>query len=519
VVSFQLTLELYGFLPIILPIVSAIIIAIIGKFTENKGFLGTVNSLMILIATYFTIRNFMTVLKTGVPIVASYNAYLPPIGSCLEIDLLSAFFAMLFTFIGLCVSIYSIGYMEKEGIRNYFMLLSILIASLVGVVYAGDFFTLFIFYEMLGVSAYILVAFYKNEEAIEAAVKYLIMGAAGSALILYGLALIYGLTGTLNMALVMKIMSNTQISYELYPILVLFLVGFGVKAAIFPMHSWLPDAHPAAPSGISAMLSGVVIKAGLYAMFRTLFILFYGKNVMQGYFWNINISLIFAGIAVLTVTIPNFIALVQKDIKRTLAYSSIYNMGIVFAGIAIGTKLAIAAALFHILNHAVAKALLFMDSGAFITEAKTREIEELRGIGKKMPVSGLTFVTGSLSLAGLPPLAGFYSKFLLIWAAILAIFDGNIVGYIIAITLAINATVSLGYYFGSLVRNIWFVSEPSERAKDAREFSKTIAVSEILLVIVIVCVSFLPFIVMDIFTKIVESLLNTNAYINAVISS
>ena len=516
--NLQLTPGLYGFLPIILPIASAVVIAIIGKFTESKGLLGSINTLFILIATYFAARNFITILNTRTPIVASYNAYLPPIGSCLEIDLFSAFFAVLFTFIGLCVSIYSIGYMEREGIRSYFMLLSILIASLVGVVYAGDFFTLFVFYEMLGVSAYILVAFYKNEEAIEAAVKYFIMGAAGSALILYGLALVYGLTGTLNMALVMRTMSNTQLSYELYPILVLFVIGFGVKAAIFPMHSWLPDAHPAAPSGISAMLSGVVIKAGLYAMFRTLFILFYGKNAVQGYFWNMNISLIFAGIAVLTVTIPNFIALVQRDIKRTLAYSSIYNMGIVFAGIAIGTKLAIAAALFHILNHAIAKALLFMDSGAFITEAKTREIEKLRGIGKKMPVSGLTFVTGSLSLAGLPPLAGFYSKFLVIWAAILAIFDGNIVGYIIAITLAINAVVSLGYYFGSLVRNIWFVSEPSENAKDAKEFSKTIAISEIILVIAIICVSFLPFFIMDIFTKIVESLLDTNAYISAVIS-
>ncbi len=517
--SFQLIPELYGFLPIILPIASAIIIAIIGKFTESKELLGTINSLMILIATYFATENFVTILNTGVPIVASYDAFLPPIGSCLEIDLLSAFFAMLFTFIGLCVSIYSIGYMEREEIRNYFMLLSILVASLVGVVYAGDFFTLFVFYEMLGVSAYILVAFYKNEEAIEAAVKYFIMGAAGSALILYGLALTYGLTGTLNMALVMKIMSNAQLSYELYPILILFLIGFGVKAAIFPMHSWLPDAHPAAPSGISAMLSGVVIKAGLYAMFRTLFILFYGKNALQGYFWDLHISLIFAVIAVLTVTIPNFIALVQRDIKRTLAYSSIYNMGIVFAGIAVGTKLAIAAALFHILNHAVAKALLFMNSGAFITEAKTRGISELRGIGKKMPVSGLTFVTGSLSLAGLPPLAGFYSKFLVIWAALLAIFDGNIVGYIIAIALAVNAVVSLGYYFGALVRNIWFVSEHSEKVKDAKEFSRTIVISEILLVIVIILVSFLPFFIMDIFTKIVESLLNTNAYISAVVSS
>ena len=121
-------------------------------------------------------------------------------------------------------------------------------------------------------------------------------------------------------------------------------------------------------------------------------------------------------------------------------------------------------------------------------------------------------------LAGLPPLAGFYSKFLVIWAAILAIFDGNMIGYIIAITLSINAVVSLGYYFGSLVRNIWFVSEPSERAKDAREFSKTIAISEIILVIAIICVSFLPFLIMDIFTKIVESLLDTNAYISAVIS-
>ena len=513
----EIILGLYPIYPVLLPIISAIIIALICRLTRNKALLGTISSLLFLGALYIALENLWETLHTKDPIVVYYANFAPPLGSCFEIDALSAFIATIFALVGFAVAVYSIGYMEEEGIGNYYVLLSLLVAGLIGVAYAGDFFTLFVFYELLGVTAYILVAFYKNREAIEAAVKYLIMGAAGSALILYGMALIYGLTGTLNMALIAKTMKNAQLGPQLYLILLLFLIGFGVKAAIVPMHSWLPDAHPAAPSGISAMLSGVVIKAGMYALFRTVFILFYGKDSPTGYIWNWHISLLFAIIAIITITLPNIIALVQTDIKRMLAYSSIYNMGIIFAGIAIGTKFAIAAALFHLLNHALAKALLFMNSGAFIMRGKTRVIEDLKGIGKKMPGTGVSFLTGCLSLAGLPPLAGFYSKFFVIWAAILAIFDGNIIGYILAITLAINATVSLGYYFAVLVRKIWLVSEPSEKLGDINEAPITVLFSEILIATLIIAVSFLPLIVMDTISEIVNIFVNIDAYISAVV--
>jgi len=505
---------LHPILPILILIANAVIIIFLSRITRSKAVLGGLSTLFMGGSLYFSIINLLEVLQNGTPLVLYYSTFGPPIGSCFEIDGLSAFLGIIFVLIGFAVSIYSVGYMEKEGIHNYYVLLTMMVTGLLGVVYAGDLFTLFVFYELLGVSAYILVAFYKNEEAIEASFKYLVMGAMGSALVLYGMALTYGLAGSLNMALIADTIGKAPMSAEMYLIIVLFIIGFGVKAAIVPMHSWLPDAHPAAPSGISAMLSGVVIKAGMYALFRTLFIMLYGKSLPNTNIWGFNISLLFAIIAIFTVTIPNIIALSQTDIKRMLAYSSIYNMGIIFAGLAIGTKFAIAAAIFHVLNHATAKALLFMNSGAFIMRTETRKIDELTGIGKRMPATGISFLLGCLSLAGLPPLAGFYSKFLVIWAAVLAIFDGNVIGYLIAIILAINATISLGYYFAILVRKIVTATEPTETVAKAVEAPKSVILAQFLLVAIILWVSFLPLVVMDVIASVIDSLFDIETYIS-----
>jgi len=512
-------IENYALLPVILPVLSAILVIIIGSIKENKEVLGTIVTIFMAATLFFAYNVFNDVITTGQPILVYYMNFPPPNAACFEIDGLSAVFALIFTTVALAVSIYSIGYMHKERITEYYSVFSFMVAGLNGVAYAGDLFTLLVFYELMGITAYILVAFYRNKEAIEAAIKYLLMGATGTALILYGIAMVYGLTGTLNLALIANVLRTAPLSNELYLILVLFLVGFGVKAALVPMHSWLPDAHPAAPSGISAMLSGVIIKGGVYAMLRTMFVLFYGKNVVAGFTWSINISVLFLVIAAITMTLPNLAALVQKDFKRMLAYSSIYNMGIIFAGIAVGNVIGFAAAVFHILNHALAKSLLFMDSGAYIMRIGTRNVVDLRGIGKKMPVTSITFVLGSLSLAGLPPLGGFYSKFMVIWAGMIAIAAGNWIGYWVAILIAVNATISLGYYFAILIRTIWLTPETSEKAENAKRAPITVIVGEFIVTAAMIAISIMPFIFFDAIIKAVQMFLDIDSYIAPVLSS
>ncbi|MEM3710285.1 MAG: proton-conducting transporter membrane subunit, partial [Nitrososphaerales archaeon] len=193
------------------------------------------------------------------------------------VDQFSVFMALLFCLLGLFVAIYSVKYMENDtGLDKYYSLLMSLVAGLVGISFAGDLFNLFIFWEAMSLSSYALVAFRKYRwEPIEASFKYLVMSTIGSLTALYAMSILYGLTGTLNISQLAAIIPTLRVAPQIsYLIIVAIIAGFGVTASIVPFHFWLPDAHPAAPSGISAMLSGVVIKAGVYAIARILFTIF-----------------------------------------------------------------------------------------------------------------------------------------------------------------------------------------------------------------------------------------------------
>ncbi|MDD1776442.1 MAG: hypothetical protein LUP94_03705, partial [Candidatus Methanomethylicus sp.] len=350
------------------------------------------------------------------------NGFAPPLGVELYADMFSIFMACLFCSLGLLASIYSTKYMSvDDGLEKFYSLLLMLVAGMTGVVLSGDLFTLFVFWELMCVSSYALVAFRKYRwEPIEAGFKYLVMSTIGSLIALYGISLLYGMTGTLNIHAVMAGMPMVWTPQGYFALAMIF-AGFAVTGAVVPFHSWLPDAHPAAPSPVSALLSGVVIKVGIYAIFRILFTIF------NPGLYNFGIILIIFG--AISITVANIMVLPQRDIKRFLAFSSITNVGFILlaGGVAAYIMLfhpssmpvaymAMAGAIFHVLNHAVGKSLLFLASGNFIHEAKTRDLKELEGIGRKMPYTGVSFSLGLLSLAGVPPLGGFWSKFLIILA-------------------------------------------------------------------------------------------------------
>lgn len=366
-------------------------------------------------------------------------------GSLLRMDSLSVFLSLVALVLGSTVCLYSVAYMEHDqGQEYYYTLLLLMVAGILGIGLATDLLVLYLFFELMSIPSYALVAFRRHEwMAIEAGMKYIIMGAVGSVIAFFGISLVYIQTGTLSFDTLIGTLSNT---YVLQSALIFIIIGFGVKAAIVPLHTWLPDAHSAAPSGISAMLSGIVISAGFFTMLRSVLV-FSGTGLPVGQ------SLII--LALITMTVGNIMAYVQlahkkADLKRILAYSSVAQMGYIILGVGVGlaykSSYGYEGGLFHIMTHAFMKGLAFLCAGAIIHQLGTRYVDEMQGVGHSMKVTGFALTLSLLALAGVPPLCGFMSEWLVFSGTIMTYSIIGWWGIAIAAIALINALISLGYY-------------------------------------------------------------------------
>ncbi len=362
----------------------------------------------------------------------------------LEPDALSLFMVKVIFPLIILVAIYSIDYMKEDlGTDKYYALLLIMTGGMVGVAGAGDIVSLYVFFEILSISSYCLVSFRKQSwEPIEAGFKYVITNALGSTLAILGLGLLYLFSGKLSMAEIAAQVSGWP-DLPVMAALVLVITGFGVKAAMVPLHFWLPDAHSAAPSGISALLSGIVIQVGFFAMLRLVLTVFAVQLQMVGL-----ILIVFAAI---TMTYGNYIALAQSDIKRMLAYSSVAQMGYIILGFGVGfyyqSVNGITGGLFHIETHAFMKALAFLSAGYIIERAGTRRMAELKGAGRAMPLAGAAFAVAALGLAGIPAFSGFMSKLMIYKSGFQA---GTALGVVLSSVAIANSIISLGYYLPAI---------------------------------------------------------------------
>jgi proton-translocating NADH-quinone oxidoreductase chain N len=414
--------------------------------------------------------------------------------------MVSAFFILPILLVGLASSIYSASYMDHDtGLNSYYTLLSAMILGMVGVVSAGDFFTFFLFWEIMSISSYALVAFRKDRwEPVEAGFKYLVMSSAGSALMLSGIAIIYGIVGTLNFAGIALATRTPTLASDPWIILAisLLIVGFGIKAAIAPMHTWLPDAHPAAPSPISSLLSGVMIKTGIYGLLR-FYILFQTLHVYWGFILSI--------LAFLTMFIGNLTAMFQTDIKRLLAYSSIAQVGYITFALSIGTVQSISAGLLHVFNHAMMKGLLFMAAGAFYHATGSRDISVLEGIGRRMRVTGILLSIGLLAIAGMPGLNGFVSELLIVSAAIQREL------YIQATLTILNFVISVAYYLRLLQRIM--LREPKGEVLKVEEAPATMIAGMVILTSLCIFVGVYPSMLISISEAAGRAALDIGSYI------
>jgi multicomponent Na+:H+ antiporter subunit D len=346
------------------------------------------------------------------------GSWKPPFGIEIRLDFVGLLMMLIICGISLLALIFSRRYISEEvsgpRLSAYYVLFLLLSGSMLGFVATGDIFNLFVFMEILAISSYALVAISGNRNAVRAAFKYLLMGAPSSILILMAIGFLYSVTGTLNMA---DLASKIQVSgfqEILTASFILFVIGFGVKAALFPLHMWLPDAHSIAPSPISAMLSGLVVEAAAFAIIRITFSVFTAgaTGIIGGTIDAVSVA------AAAAVLYGGIMAILQKDLKMMIAYSTVSHMGYIFLGLTAFTAEGLTGAVYHFLDHGLAKACLFLCAGCFIYVKGYRRVDDLKGAWQQMPWTCFAFTLAAFSVIGLPPTAGFISKWYLIFGNI-----------------------------------------------------------------------------------------------------
>jgi len=423
------------------PLAAAFFIPMVSRsFRWFPDFLGNLTSFALLV---------MSLSAIGKADVYRMGGWPPPIGINLVLDGLSGLMLIVISLVSLMATLFSVRYMEQYTSKlRYYSLFLLMVAGMNGVVLSGDMFNIFVFIEIASIASYALVGFGCEREELEASFKYLVLGSVASTLILFAVAVIYGSLGSLNMAHISRLIAAQGMNKALYFSLALLVMGFSLKAALVPFHAWLPDAHPSAPAPISAMLSGVLIKAiGVYALIRIVFNVF-GLSPL--------LSQILMVLGTFSMIIGVVLAIGQWDFKRLLAYHSISQIGYVVLSIGMGTPLGILGGLLHLMNHAVFKSLLFLNAGSVEYTTGTRQLEEMGGLREKMPVTGGTSLIASMSIAGVPPFNGFWSKLIIILACVQARHYGYALCAVVVslITLASFLKIQKFGFFGEL-RQRW----------------------------------------------------------------
>ncbi|MCS7116382.1 MAG: NADH-quinone oxidoreductase subunit M [Nitrososphaerota archaeon] len=453
--------------------------------------------------------------KDGKVIIHKMGGWSPPIGIVIAVDALNSLFSLVVSLIVLFSTIYSYRYMEHDDGHSYFYaLICLMLCGMNGIILTGDLFNLFVFFEISAIASYGLVAFRKDEwEPVEAGFKYAMISAIGTVFLLLGVALIYGLFGVLTMASIAERVSTgtflegarTNGNYVI-PIAAAFLIwSFGIKAAMAPMHTWLPDAHPAAPSPISAILSGVFVKVGVYAMIRLLYTI-YGLSISN------DLMPYLAGFGAFSMIVGAYIALVQDDVKRMLAFSTVLNIGFILFGIGIGSKLSLTGSLLHVVNHAITKALLFLAAGSVIYRTEIRSMSRLGGLIKKMPITAIVFLIASLSIVGVPSTNGFISKFIILKAGI----ETGELSYTIYVVVGVVTSIVAAAYMLRAFRQI-FLGEAKSDITHVREAPISMLIPMVILTILIVILGIFPQIGIDLVKPAVESAFGRERYIEQVL--
>jgi len=393
-------------------------------------------------------------------------------------DAFGGFFAIAMLIVALFTTVGSFNYMRKHNSPAvYYSLILLATIGMVLVAYSTDLVMLFVAWELMSIPTYVLVGFMKkNPSSNEAALKYFLFGALSSAIIVYGISIAYGLTGSTNIGEVIQ--GYATLDSSMIPLALLsvgmFIAGFGFKMGLVPFHQWLPDTYEGAPAPITALLAAATKKAGFAATIRVIVL---GMVVL-----NLDWTLALGILAVMTMTIGNIAAIMQKNLTRMLAYSSIAHAGYILIGLSVAphTPLGLQGSLYHIMNHAVMKGAAFIAIAGIVTTLAVTNLDKLQGLGRRMPITALGLVISLFALAGIPPLSGFWSKIMLFGSALDA---GSVVWWApwLAIAGVLNSALSLAYY-GWITKKMYFEGETEKRVKEPKSIIAVMIFSMVFLI-------------------------------------
>jgi formate hydrogenlyase subunit 3/multisubunit Na+/H+ antiporter MnhD subunit len=389
--------------------------------------------------------------NAGAVIVATATFAL--VAATLKIGDVGDYFALIFSGIGLATTVYSLRYMaHSHAVNRYYFFLFVMIGSLIGVATADHLGNFYLFWELMTWSSYLLVIHEQTDKALKAGKTYFLICASGAYVMHLGILMLHAQLGTFELSEIAERVSQlTPLMGGL--IAATFLVGLGAKAGLFPLHSWLPEAHPVAPSSISGPMSGILTKAGILGIVKLLFVVFGGAAFLhRDMFGGVTApGSVLMGLGAITFLIGEIQAYRQTDLKRMLAYSTLAQIGEITMVIGVGTYLALAGALTHIANHAIMKTMLFFCAGALISRAAghAQSLTALKGIGRKMPFTAFCMGIGLLSIMSVPPFSGFVSKFMMIYASV----EAGL--YPVAVVMLIGGVIGAMYY-ARILRVIFF---------------------------------------------------------------
>ncbi|MGM0652082.1 MAG: complex I subunit 5 family protein [Bacillota bacterium] len=403
---------------------------------------------------FILVLSMYPAISSGKILLGIFQYFSVPLAVSFKVDTLTFFLGIFLSFVWLMAACFSYGYMAHEHKKErYYAFFLMAEGGCMGTIFAGDLLGLFLFFEFMALTTYILIAHEETAPVMFAGAKYLYMTVGGGLSVFFGLLIAYYLNGTVIFTRPGLITEPSTLATIAF---IAFMVGFGLKAGMFPVHVWLPDAHPAAPSPVSAALSGIMLKTGIYGMIRVVFNI-YSPDYISSMNWD-KVMLV---VAAITILLGSAMALLQDDLKRRLAYSSIAQIGYILLGLFLLNEQGLSGGLYHIFTHAFMKGLLFLCAGAIVVQTGMRNISQMKGIGLKMPFTMVFFAIASLTMVGIPPFNGFISK----WQLSLASLEAG--KPIFVAILIVSSLLNAAYYFPVVITAFFASGNEDEGGKKA----------------------------------------------------
>jgi multicomponent Na+:H+ antiporter subunit D len=449
--------EQFPALIIVFPLIMALLINVVGWWKKGLCFY------MALLAISVSFISSLGILKTVInkgTIHYRLGNWEPPWGIEYVVDHLNAFILVIVSFVSLVVAIYSKKSVEKEipgKIPQFYTVFTLLMMGLLGITITGDAFNLYVLLEIASLASYGLIAM-GDDKAPLASFNYLIMGTIGACFYLLGVGYLYIVTGSLNMADLSQLLPELYQSKAVIVAFAFFLVGVSIKMALFPLHVWLPDAYTHAPSTVSAFVASTMTKVGAYVMIRVMFTIFKPYFAIE----IIPAATILGWVAVAAMMFGCILAIAQSDLKRMLSYILIAEVGYIVLGISVVNRMGMTGAILHILNDAFMMACLFFIAGAIMYKIDTGDISRFRHLNRKMPFTMAAFTIAALSVIGIPPTCGFFSK----WYLILGAIDAQ--QWVFAAALVLSSLLSAVVFF-RVIENVYFEGSRGQGVKGSSE--------------------------------------------------